>query len=93
MVAELKSMDSSDRKDREAVDKTALSFAREEARGEEENSKGNGDGDATDNNEETDEEECEAEEAEQELKKRVAKKAREIASTVRIDVHEEACVK
>ena len=92
MVDEWKSIDSSDLKDREAVDETAVSFAREEAREEEEDSKGNGGGDATDYNEENDEEECEAEEAEQESKKRVAKKARTIASTVRVEVQEE-CVK
>ena len=36
MVDEWKSIDSSDLKDREAVDATAVSFAREEAREEEE---------------------------------------------------------
>ena len=54
MVAEWKSIDSSDLKDRKAVDETALSFAREEARKEEEDSKGKGGGDATDYNEEKD---------------------------------------
>ena len=54
MVTEWKSIDSFELKDREAVDETAVSFAREEAREEEEDSKGNGGGDAADyNNEES----------------------------------------